>query len=397
VRRFRLGILNSHPIQYFAPLYRKLAGTDDIEPIVFYCSRQGLEAYRDEGFGDVRVQWDTPLVGGYESHFLKNYSRAPRIGGFATLINPSIVTEIRRARLDALLIHGHAHLTEILGILAGSAFGVPLLFRSDSNVSTRRAPSRERIRRPLVSLLYRSFCGFLTIGTSNREYYAAHGVPERKMFHSPMAVDETTILSRVVSDRAAFLAENGLPDLFPIVFASKMLPRKRVEDLVDAYGALRRSGVRAQLILIGDGARREAVEHKVAVERIPDVSMLGFRNQTELPAWLSIAGVFVLPSEQEPWGLAVHEAMIAGAPVIATNEVGAALDLVVPGVTGFRYEAGDVAALSELLRACAMEPEKSRAMGRAARDLIAGWGYDATIEGIRSALSACAGPAAKML
>ena len=50
------------------------------------------------------------------------------------------------------------------------------------------------------------------------------------------------------------------------------------------------------------------------------IRFIGFKNQTELPAYYELADIFVLPSEREPWGLAVNEAMNCGTAVIATKE-----------------------------------------------------------------------------
>lgn len=387
--RFRVGVLNSHPIQYFAPLYRELEQTKDIHPIVYYCSRQGLDAYRDEGFGDARVQWDIPLLEGYESHFLPNLSHAERIGGFATLVNPQIVSRLRGDRLDALLVHGHAHATELMAIAAARLLGIPLFFRSDSSARTRRNALKERLRAPLVDSLYALFDGFLTIGTENERYYARHGVPPHKMFRAPMAVDDAWIKARLVprAERGAFRRKNGLqPESCTILFASKMLARKRAGDLLEAYRRLREGHDSAQLILIGDGEQRSMLERTVDERHIPDVHLLGFRNQSELPAWFSAADVVVLPSEQEPWGLVVNEAMMAGTPVIATTEVGAAVDLIRPAETGFTYSAGDVGALADLLRLIVRDPDATRRMGAAAARQMERWNNASTIEGIRCAL-----------
>ena len=66
----RLAYLVSHPIQYQAPLLRRIAREPDIDLTVFFGSDFSLRAYRDEGFG-VDVAWDTPLTEGYKHVFLK--------------------------------------------------------------------------------------------------------------------------------------------------------------------------------------------------------------------------------------------------------------------------------------------------------------------------------------
>lgn len=389
----RLGILNSHPIQYFTPLYQRLGETADIEPLVYFCSRQGLQSYRDAGFGDVEVRWDIPLLDGYASRFLNNWSPAPRVGGRLSLVNPSIVTALRGDRLDALLVHGHAYATDLMATATARALGVPLLMRSDANISKRRSALVSRIRPAVLNAYYRLFDGFLTIGTCNEAYYRYHGVPEHKMFRTPMAVDgdriEAASLPR--SAHGAFKRDHGLEADLPLIFyAAKMQHGKRVTDLLLAFDALTRQGGVAQLAFAGDGVEREALEALIAERRPPRVHVLGFLNQSELPAWMSAADVLVLPAEQEAWGLVVNEAMHAATPVISTRDVGASLDLIEDGVTGFVYDAGDVSQLAHHLSSIVSAPEEAYAMGLEARDRMRQhWSYSASIRGIRRALDAC--------
>src|SRR2546430_3298455 len=79
------------------------------------------------------------------------------------------------------------------------------------------------------------------------------------------------------------------------------------------------------------------------------VKFLGFRNQSELPSFYDLCDVFVLPSTSEPWGLVVNEAMAAGRPVVVSDQVGCARDLVQNGLNGFIFPVGDVEALAHAL------------------------------------------------
>ena len=66
------------------------------------------------------------------------------------------------------------------------------------------------------------------------------------------------------------------------------------------------------------------------------IRILGFRNQSELPAFYDLANVFILASEREPWGLSVNEAMACGTPVAALRK-GAVGELIDEGITGRTY------------------------------------------------------------
>src|SRR5574341_1598147 len=106
--RWRLAALTSHPIQYQAPLFRLLARDPAVDLTVFFCERVGAERYLDPEFG-VPIQWDTPVLEGYRSVFLRNVSPHPSVNRFSGLVNPGIVPAMRRTRWDALMVHGYAH------------------------------------------------------------------------------------------------------------------------------------------------------------------------------------------------------------------------------------------------------------------------------------------------
>src|SRR6185503_10281762 len=113
----KLAVLNTHPIQYFAPLYRRLAQEPDLDLTVYFCSRQGLDEYLDEGFGE-RFKWDTSLLDGYRHKFLPNLRRRDQVTGFLSLINFGIIRELRRNRYDALLVNGHNHASYLIAMVA---------------------------------------------------------------------------------------------------------------------------------------------------------------------------------------------------------------------------------------------------------------------------------------
>ena len=95
--------------------------------------------------------------------------------------------------------------------------------------------------------------------------------------------------------------------------------------------------------------------------------------------------VFVLPSEDEPWGLVINEAMCSGLPIVASERVGAAADLIQPGYNGFRFPPGDLPALTQALRLALQDGAKER-LGQASLEIIRGWGLEEDIGAVRQAL-----------
>jgi glycosyltransferase involved in cell wall biosynthesis len=105
-----------------------------------------------------------------------------------------------------------------------------------------------------------------------------------------------------------------------------------------------------------------------------------------MPRFFDLASVFVLPSRHEPWGLIVNEAMNAARPVIVSDDVGCAPDLVQDGVNGFIYPTGDIDALAHVLKRVLAAPPTAETMGANAYQRIQQWGLQQDIQGIRHAL-----------
>ena len=391
-RVYRLAALQSHPIQYFAPLFRRLAREPEIDLTVFYCSRQGLQEYHDEGFGQ-QVKWDVPLLEGYRSRFLPNLRPQDEVAGFWSLANPRIISELHTGGYDALWMHGHSYATYLMAVGAAQARRLPIFMRCESHLLLQRSPLKRLLRRPMMSFFYRKLCrACLPIGTRNREFYRFHGVRSHRLFDVPYAVDNDFFLdatTRFDQDDESFREELGLPlDKPLILYASKLTQRKRPLDLLEAYRRLRDSDVQAALVFVGSGEQEEDLRKYVRHHNIADVFFFGFRNQTELPRFYALCDVFVLPSENEPWGLVINEVMSAGLPVIASYEVGATPDLVRHGDNGFVFPSGDVGALAAYLKAVLSDPEVRRKMGERSRSIISEWSFEQCVQGIKAALQA---------
>ncbi|MGC1677204.1 MAG: glycosyltransferase family 4 protein, partial [Candidatus Binataceae bacterium] len=196
--------------------------------------------------------------------------------------------------------------------------------------------------------------------------------------------------------REQLRGELGLAPGRPVIlFASKLLPRKRARDLIEACAALH-SPPRPYLLIVGDGEERAALEARTQKRGLGGaVRFLGFRNQTELPRLYDLCDVFVLPSDAEPWGLVLNEVMNAAKPVIASDAVGAAPDLVIEGENGFVYPVGDIAALTRAIERITSSPEHAAAMGAKSLEIVARYSFDADRTGLLAALAAVTGRAAQ--
>ncbi len=394
-RRVRLAYLVSHPIQYQAPLLRRLAQEPDIDLTVLFGSDFSARGYRDQGFG-VEVAWDVPLLEGYHSRVLP----ALRDNGTVTAITPLSRSVLRALRspsgapaFDALWVHGYASLNALRGIAGARSLGIPVLLRAESWSGDRpRSLAKRAAKKAFFRVLRHMVSATLPIGSRNAAYWRESLGPDIPQFPVPYAVDNDFFAREAAeagSATARLRTELELDPTRPVVlFASKLQARKHADHLLRAVDRLHKtSSLRPYLLLGGDGEERQSLEQLSSSLGVDGVRFVGFRNQSELPAFFALADVFVLPSRHEPWGLIVNEAMAAGCAVVVSSDVGAAPDLVIDGVNGYAFPVGDVAALSAALATVLQSPETSQRMGGAARERIASWDFEADVHGIRQALA----------
>jgi glycosyltransferase involved in cell wall biosynthesis len=388
-RPLRLAYFVSHPIQYQAPLLRRIAREPDIDLEVFFSSDHSVRGYMDEGFG-VKVEWDVPLLEGYRSSFLPRWRDAGDQPGFSRPLNHGIFKTLEQGAFDAVWSHGYSTANSLRVIASASTLRIPLLLRAESTLHDRaRSLPRLFAKDCFFHMLRPQVSAVLAIGEANELYWRHYLGEHMPIFRMPYAVDNAFFERRAmeaVSGRDALRAELRLEPGRPVVlFASKLQERKRCADLIAAHRML--GWPRPYLLVVGDGEQRQGLERQAADDG--DVRFLGFRNQTELPRYFDLCNVFVLPSRHEPWGLVVNEAMNAGRAVVVSNDVGCQQDLVREGETGAVFPVGDVAALASAIARVLVTPEAVAKMGAAAKAHIRHFSFEQDVIGLRQALAFC--------
>ncbi len=403
IRRYRIAVLNSHPIQYFAPLYRRLAQEEEIDLTVYYCSRIGVDGYEDtNGFGQA-IKWDVPLLDGYKHCFLRNLGRRDDVSRFGSLINPGIVTELLRNRYDALWLHSYSYVTHLLSVVAGRLAGTPILFRTESSLTfdslVHRSLAVRAIKPIFLRLLFKQVAAFLAIGTLNRQFFEHYGARPERIFHVPYSVDNDYFM-RSVSEarrrRAELRAELGFcEDDIVFLFAAKMTGHKAPLELLRAYEKVR--APRKALLMAGNGAVRSEAEAYVRDHRLERVRFLGFVNQSQLPLVYSVSDVFVRPDgiTRGDWGLTVNEAMASGLALVSSDRIGATVDLVRDGENGFVWRFGDLDDLARAMEHMAADVGACRRMGQRSQEIISTWSYEECVRGVLAALHSLPDPGSR--
>jgi glycosyltransferase involved in cell wall biosynthesis len=389
---FYLGVFATHPIQYHAPLWRKLSGESRLRLKVHYASDFSVRGEIDPDFG-VPVQWDTPLLDGYPYKFLRNISRDPLPAnkGFFSVNCPQVEEVFQSEPFDAVLVHGYSRLFEWQIFRSVWRHKVPILLRGDNRegAGLRRNPIFEGIRGAVLRRLYRRIDVGLAVGSYMRRHFVRNGMEEHRVYDCVHCVDTDQL--GVQRDfyrpmRDDLRRRNGIPqDALVLVISGKLIPRKAPLLIADAIRHMGDSG-RVWVLILGDGPLRADVENGFRGVLGRRMLMPGFVNQSEIGRYYAMGDVLVMASSMESWGLVVNEAMLFGLPAVVTDRFGCREDLVLDGSTGFVYPSGNAAALAAILERLVISPSLVRKMSAAAETHIQSFSADRAVDGILQAL-----------
>jgi len=391
----RLAIVSTHPIQYYAPLFRCLARSAGMSLRVFFTWSQTCNAaVFDPDFGKT-ITWDVPLLDGYPSEFIPNIAARPGSHHFWGVRSPGLVGAVERWRAEAILIFGwnnYSHLRSMLHFKGR----IPVFFRGDSTLLDPRPASRALARRMLLHWIYRHIDVAVAVGSNNRDYFQWCGVPAGRIAVAPHAVDTEHFQDpdgAHAKQADLWRRQLGIPQTDRVVvFAGKMLPKKDPLLLLEAFI---RGEAPGHLVFVGNGALES--ELRARAGNRADVHFLPFQNQQAMPAVYRLADIFALPSRGpgETWGLAINEAMACGRAVIASNKVGGARDLVCDRINGWVFEAGNLERLAATIReALTCDTAILREMGDVAARQSNSWSIEAAARGIECAVRKFATPSA---
>lgn len=387
--KWNLGVLLSHPIQYHVPLMRRLASQPSINLTVLFMSDTGIREKHIRGYGET-IKWDVPLLDGYTSQFLRNYSPRANTDSFWSRFNPGIIPQLRRRRFDALMLHGYSSPTEWLALLGAFALGIPILMRGEVVLrSPRKHFPPVWLKEKLLSKWCRRITAALAINSAAVRFYEHYGVKQQRIFWAPSAVDNEFWISKaseLAPNKTQLKRELELhQDLPVILFVAHMRANKRPLDLVKAFQRIRTP---ASLVLVGGGPLFSAVRQYCSANELTRVHLPGAKNQTELPKYYAVADVFVLPSEVgEVSPLVINEAMCFGLPIILSDAIPSAPDFVSEAQNGYMYEVGNNEELAQRIDAVIENPNLGREMGNESLRAIAAWNYDSTVGAILEALA----------
>src|SRR6266403_986674 len=294
-RHFKVLAVASHPVQYMAPIFRRMAAEPQLDLHVAYCSLRGAEAAIDPDFA-TSVKWDVPLLQGYSWTAIPNKGSGQE--SFWGLNNPGLSKLIRDGKFDAVLCFvGYVRASFWIARRAAKTAGAAFLFGTDAHSLAPRDGKAWKVafKKAFWPFLFRQADQVIVPSTGTLEMVKSLGISAGKITLTPYAVDNDWWKTESLKvNRSAVRAEWGAtPEQPVILFCAKLQSWKRPMDLLHAFAEANLEG--SILVFAGEGPQRAELQAQATQRGIQErVKFLGFVNQSQLPALYSAADVMVL-------------------------------------------------------------------------------------------------------
>jgi len=267
--------------------------------------------------------------------------------------NPAILKRLREREYDAIILGGYNHFTMLAAAWYAHRKRIPFYLMSEVYLRQPRAAWKKLVKAPFLRFLLRQAAGGLPTGTLACEYLEFYGLKRAQMCFVPNVPDIETLRSQAQdlwkSGKMELRKSLGLDAAPMILFVGRLLALKNVHVLIAAFNEIRKA-YDLQLVIIGDGPERQRLTNLCKELGCADrVRFAGFVAPQKLVSWYCAADVFVLPSSDETWGVVVLESLACGTPVIVSDMVGSAPDVVNSPEVGSIIPANDVSALTRAL------------------------------------------------
>lgn len=375
----RLAIITTHPIQYYAPVFKLLAKNISLK--VFYTGgKHGFNKF-DRQFGE-HIHWDIPLLRNYKYEFLTNSAQAPGSHHFLGIINKDAITKITQFKPTAILIYGWAYLSH-LNILRHFYGTIPIFFRGDSRIPDKYPFMRNLLKALVLKWVYKHINTALYVGTQNKAYFRKFGLKETQLIFVPHSIDNLRFQENRSQDSQALRMKLGIKDdEIVVLFAGKLNAIKNPGILLEAFCKIKASDT--HLVFVGSGELLQNLKaYTSAQESDNQVHFLSFQNQSQMPAIYQACDLYCMPTKRpgETWGLGINEAMAAGKAILASDQVGSATDLICAS-NGQIFKSENLSDLTEKLTNLLQDKQALANLGKSSRKKISDWSIEKQVQQI---------------
>jgi glycosyltransferase involved in cell wall biosynthesis len=388
-RPLRIVLIHHTIDPNMVPVLARLAATPGLALSVLFASR--LPPHR---------QWPGQADDGFPYKILPKLEANLGLRGAPLVLraNPTVVREIWRAHPDVVISTPFPIFTCLSALLLCRLTRTPFIL--DIYTMQNRSAVRKALSAALRGIVW-SCDGFVAKSTRTIRFLESLGAPPERIFLSPHAVDYEGLRAKSrlqPAERSRLRAEYGVSQPKVVLYVGRLVKRKGIRVLLEAFKQLKARDPDTALVLVGDGYQRRELEEFCASQALRDVHFTGPVPHAKVPLFYGLADLFVLPSiptgikvwGEEAWGFVVGEAIACGLPVIATDQVGGSDDLIREGANGHVVPARDVDRLADAMGGILADDGLRARMGQASDQIARQFSYERATEGYRAAIQAVA-------
>lgn len=358
--KYRLQFLTVIPSPYQQELFNALSRSGDMEISVLYYSAAA---------GD--RSWNPPELPAYEK-----IMPGKKLCGcsFHSVINTGVIREIKNTGADLVIVSDYSFVSAQFAMWYLTFTGKKWIYWGETP-GIRSGLLRSCFRSLLMLPIKLGADAVCAIGSRAEKSYREWLRDKKPVFNIPYFCNLHPFKT----------TSKDKHERINILFSGQFIARKGIDLLLQAFALIADEYPDVDLVLAGGD------EKDIDPGYIPDkyrdrITFAGFVQPAGLPELFAKADIFVLPSRYDGWGVVINEALGAGLPIIASDQAGAAHDLVRHGENGFIFPAGDIQQLAHNIRALAGSPELREEFGNASRQLASMFDVD---EGVKRWKSVC--------
>ena len=337
----RVTVVSPEPTPYRAPLLDRIAARDDIDLTVIYAGR----FLADRTWS---VEYD------HRSVYLQGLRLpgARRIVRHDYPVTPRIARALRASAPDVVIVAGWSTFAAQAAVAWCRARGLPYILHVESHDLGPRRRWRRAVKNAVVSRFITGAASILVVGSAARDSVVARGADPMRVRVFANTIDVDRWIAR--AEDIGRTQHDGVI----VLSVGRAVPEKGFDVLAAAC-----SDARVRLDAVTGGVPEDELARRYVG-----------------------ADVFALLSRHETWGVVVNEAAASGLPLVLSDRVGAAYDLLRNGENGFVVPSDDVRAVADALRKLAADPDLRRRMGERSRELVRAWGYEPSVENFVAAV-----------
>ncbi|GAB2983628.1 hypothetical protein GCM10027049_21180 [Mucilaginibacter puniceus] len=368
----KLAIITTHPIQYYAPIFKLLHERQKIEIKVFYTWGKSAQNKYDPGF-DKHIAWDIPLLDAYPFDWAENKARNPGSHHFNGIITPRLIKEVKSYNPNAVLVIGWAYHSH-LKVIRYFKNKVPVYFRGDSTLLDEKHSLKSVLKSFFLKWVYSHIDHAFYNGINNKAYFKKYGLKDAQLSFAPHAVDNERFSSPRTEEVEQLKQKLHIPPTATVIlFAGKLEEKKNPELLLDAFLSVNDTNL--HLIFTGNGQLESTL--KTRASGYQNIHFIDFQNQSYMPVIYQACDLFCLPSKGpgESWGLAVNEAMACGKAILVSDKCGCAVDLVQDNKNGAIFKSENLGDLIIHLKQLTKTKNTLAAYGNYSSIIIQPWSF----------------------